>query len=329
MIALSLAIAPPAEGRVRMVSDESEAVLRILDIESKGAMPTDKDWAALFATDGYRRLKERELGMKRKFEDDDFRAFVGSADLIANREVLRTALDAWEHADVRECQARALAYLPKGADITAKVYILIKPLKNSFVWGIPDDPAIMLYLDPAKSKEAFTNTVAHEMHHIGYGRSCPSKAFKDWLEKQSEARKTAYLWLGAFGEGFAVLAAAPGLNGSPEGTAAADVQADWAHGMANQPEQFRDVETFFLQVLDGKLDSSQAAEKARDFYGIVGPWYTVGYTMATTIEKVYGRTKLIACYQDPRLLIPTYQAAATRLTPSPPLWSHEFVDGLK
>ena len=44
---------------------------------------------------------------------------------------------------------------------------LIKPKHNSFVFDADTDPAICLYLDPASSKEAFGNTVSHELHHIG------------------------------------------------------------------------------------------------------------------------------------------------------------------
>src|SRR5579862_4338471 len=98
------------------------------------------------------------------------------------------------------------------------------------------------------------------MHHIGYSRSCPSKDFVAWNEKLSEAKKTAYIWLGAFGEGYAVLAAANGLDKDPQASAADDVRKDWANGMSHQNEQFKQVEAFFTDVLDGKIDSFKARE---------------------------------------------------------------------
>jgi hypothetical protein len=311
-------------GNVTLVTDEAEAVLAArLATRSRAAVPKSV-WDALFATDGYRRLKDRELGMKRKFEDADFKAFVYHIS-DADEESFAQALDAWKRSSMEECQKRALAYLPKGADITAKVYLLIKPQTNSFVWDVQKDPAIMLYLDAKESKEAFTSTVAHEMHHIGYDHSCPSQEFSKWLDAQSDAKKTAYIWMGAFGEGFAVLAAADGIDKDPQAWAEKDVRDDWTKGMTHQPDQFREVESFFLKVLKGDLNKDQALDKAREFYGIVGPWYTVGYTMATTIERADGRGRLIECYRDPRLLLPTYNEAVKKFHSGSPTWSDEFL----
>jgi hypothetical protein len=326
LICLALAVQAP---NVHLVTDEAESVLRILSAEQKGDTVTEADWSQLFATDGYQRLKQREQGMKRKFEDAEFKAFVQSKDLIARRDDLAKALTEWSQADMGACGKTALAYLPKGADIKAKIYILIKPLHNSFVWQSETDPAIMLYLEPGKSHESFANTVSHEMHHIGYSRSCPSREFTAWLEKQSQAKNTAYMWLGGFGEGDAVLAAAGGLGVDPQATAAEDVRQAWRDGMAHQPEQFKQVEGFFLKVCSGELKSDKVRDKAMEFFGIVGPWYTVGYTVATTIEKVDGRDKLIACFLDPRLLLPTYNAAAKKLDAGLPLWSDEFLAAMK
>lgn len=323
------ALATSHEGSVRLVTDEAESVLRILALEGKGEAVNVSVWSSLYATDGYRRLKQRELGMKRKFEDDDFRKFVESSDLISRRAILQKTLDEWIRADVRECRRRALAYLPKGADIEAKVYLLIKPLHNSFVWEVATDPAIMLYLDPEESKDGFVGTVAHEMHHIGYGRSCPSPEFAKWLDDKPQTVKAAYEWLGAFGEGYAVLAAAGGIGKDPQAWPREDVKAAWANGMARQPDQFKQVEAFFMQVLKGELNGDKIQDKAMEFYGIVGPWYTVGYTVATTIERVDGRSRLIECYRDPRLLLPTYNEAARKLGTGLPVWTDEFVAAMK
>jgi hypothetical protein len=327
---LSLAIlAPGRQGEVHLITDEPEAVLRILSMEANGPFVPEASWNELFATDGYKRLKAREAGMKRKFEDADFRVFVESKELVARRAEFQKALETWKRADVGECQRRALDYLPKGADIRAKVYVLIKPKTNSFVWDTQKDPAIMLYLDPSSPLEAFAGTVAHEMHHIGYSNSCPSKEFQSWLDKQSQSKQTAYMWLGAFGEGAAVLAAAPGLDAAPQATAKKEVKDDWEKGMAHQPEQFKAVEEFFLSVCKGELTAEKAQAKATEFYGIVGPWYTVGYTMMTTIERAYGRERLIACYLDPRLLLATYNDAARKLKTGLPVWSDKLILAMK
>jgi hypothetical protein len=47
---------------------------------------------------------------------------------------------------------RILRYLPPSAVIRAKVYPVIKPGKNSFVWEASSNPAIFLYLDPQVSR---------------------------------------------------------------------------------------------------------------------------------------------------------------------------------
>lgn len=329
LLAASCATAGSKPDGVHLVTDEADSVLNILALEEKGQTVPDQDWKALSATDGYVRLKARELGMKRKFEDDDFKKFVQSKELVSQRMHLSKALADWEKTDVTECQKRALAYLPKGADIAAKVYILIKPLHNSFVWEVEKDPAIMLYLDPTESHEAFSGTVAHEMHHIGYGRSCPTQDFNKWLAARPTSLQTAFMWVGAFGEGYAVLAAAGGPGTDPQAWAQEDVRADWKKGMTHQREQFAEVQDFLLKVCQGKLTDDQILDGARSFYGIVGPWYTVGYTMATTIEAADGRAKLLACYEDPRLVLPTYNQAARKLNRGLPLWSPELLKALK
>ena len=44
------------------------------------------------------------------------------------------------------------------------------------------------------------------------------------------------------------------------------------------------------------------------FFGNPGPWYTVGWRMTVTIERRYGRPRLIDCIAEDRLLLPTYNA---------------------
>jgi Putative zinc dependent peptidase (DUF5700) len=46
------------------------------------------------------------------------------------------------------------------------------------------------------------------------------------------------------------------------------------------------------------------------FFGEQGPWYTVGYRMAVTIERQEGRARLIECMTDGRQLLPAYKRAA-------------------
>ena len=99
--------------------------------------------------------------MHRDFTDDDFKKFVLSADLTPKASALRHALDSWRRADLVASAERVLAYLPDQAHIHAKVFPVIKPVTNSFVFESTTDPAIFLYLDPEESAAKFENTVAH------------------------------------------------------------------------------------------------------------------------------------------------------------------------
>lgn len=130
--------------RLRLVSDEADAVLDILARSAGGAAPDERQWSTLFSTEGYRRLAERERSLGRPFDDAAFRAFVMQPELGAQRERLAAALAAWSHADVRVCGQRALAYLPAGSRLHASVYPEIKPLPNSFVYDLAHDPGIFL-----------------------------------------------------------------------------------------------------------------------------------------------------------------------------------------
>src|SRR4026209_2196124 len=168
---------------VRLVTDEAEAVLTILAKKKANETISDADWQQLFATEGYVRLKRRETSMQRSFEDADFKTFVLSDQLAERAQALRETLNKWKHADVTRAGQLALAYLPKDAQIRAKIYPVIKPRENSFVFEVKEDPAIFLYLDPAVGQKKFENTLAHELHHIGYGSSCCATSASEEIKK--------------------------------------------------------------------------------------------------------------------------------------------------
>src|ERR1700752_4358034 len=323
--------AASASVNVRLVTDESEAVLAILTKKKAGEAITEADWQRVFQSEGYVRLKQRETSMQRPFEETDFKTFVLSDELSARLPALAETLTPWRRAGLTRAARLALAYMPKDAGNRAKIYPVIKPRDNSFVFDVKNDPAIFLYLDPAVSREKFENTLAHELHHIGYGSTCPRKDVLTEIEKLSPNAQRVVGWSGAFGEGFAMLAAAGGPNVHPHAVSNPEDRARWDKDVANFNEDLKKVDSFFAEILENKLTADQIREKGFSFFGVQGPWYTVGWRMSVLIEKTYGRAKLIQCMCDQRLLLSTYNRAAARYnrTARKPLalWSPAVIKG--
>jgi hypothetical protein len=90
------------------------------------------------------------------------------------------------------------------------------------------------------------------------------------------------------------------------------------------------IDRFLNDIIDDKLTDNQIDETDSAFSGYQGAWYTVGWRMATTIEKAYGRGKLIECICDPRTFFSTYNEAARRSnlsnTESVALWSSTLIE---
>jgi hypothetical protein len=296
---------------VRIVTDEADAVLAILARRQAKTPITEADWQRVFSSEGYVRLKKRETAMRRVFEDADFKTFVLSDALLERFGALAETLAKWRRADVTGAARRALLYLPKEARIKAKIYPLIKPRDNSFVFDLETDPAIFLYLNPAESREIFENTLAHEFHHIGYGSSCPSKSTIRGISNLPQNIQSVLTWTRAFGEGFAMLAAAGGADVHPHAASNADERARWDKDVANFNDDLKKIEKFYFDILENRLATEDDIQQvASSFYGVQGPWYTVGWKMAVVIEKRYGRPKLIECICDQRKLLSTYNRAA-------------------
>lgn len=291
---------------VHLIADEPRAVLDLLEA-SRRHNPIDQGrWDHLFASQGYLALKRREAGMGRGFSDEDFRAFVLSDTLAARGGDLAQALGRLLRLDVREPAARALAYLPPGTPLKAGLFLEIKPRTNSFVFDLDGTRAIFLYLNPAESAEQVSNTMAHELHHVGLGAACGDAEDTTLPAPVREARN----WASAFGEGLAMLAAAGGPSIHPHAASDSATRARWDHDVANFPRDLDTLQAFFTAVLDGRLTGDSLPEAGMSFFGIQGPWYTVGWTMAVTIELMEGRERLISVLCDPAALLSAYNRAA-------------------
>ena len=317
LVLLQPAVSFPAEGapgpgvsgrnsEITIVTDEADAALAILDRVRAGRAVRDEDWRRLGESEGYRRLRKREESMGRRFSDSVFAAFLLADSTVARAEALARTVAAWKKADLTAAGGRALAYLPAGARIRAKVYLTIKPWTNSFVFETATDPAIFLYVDPKVSAAKFENTVAHELHHIGDAGACTA----DEDTTLAPEARTARMWTSAFGEGVAMLAAAGGPDVHPHAVSDSVERAQWDRSMERFEKDIREVEAFFLDVLEHRVsDPDSVRSRAMKFFGVQGPWYTVGYRMAVTVERARGRDALLSVLCDPPKLLEAYNAA--------------------
>ncbi|HYG66903.1 MAG TPA: DUF5700 domain-containing putative Zn-dependent protease, partial [Anaeromyxobacteraceae bacterium] len=319
---------------VRVDAAEAEHVLALLELRAAGAVPSDRDFASLFATEGYVRLKQREAAMMRPFTDAEFRAFVESDDVLARRAALATALGRWKRADLVGAAARAARYLPADARLRATVYLVIKPRPNSFVFELTTSPAIFFAVGAEDlSPAAIENTVAHELHHVG--AASLDTAVERRLLALPEPRRTAAEWTGAFSEGIAVLAAAGGPRVHPHAASAPSARARWDVDAGRAEEDLRAVETFLLEVARGRLAGDAIASRGYRFHSDgdrpQGAWYTLGWRMAALVEEELGRDAVVACVADPPRLLASYQRVARRRIAAGerwPLWSAELLEAI-
>ncbi len=300
-----------ASARVQLTLDASEAeqALVILQKEKARQPVTDADWKKLFATVPYQWLQAREAGMHREFTDEDFRRFLQAPETQARTAEWTQTRSGMERANMMGIGEHVLAWLPEGADIRARVFPMIKPKTNSFVWrNAQGDPAIFIYMEK-QTQAQFETIVAHECHHIGlFSLDAEQKKI---LASAPENVKQAAEWMGAFGEGEAVLAAAGSTDLRPHWEDDALARARWDSDMMHFNQDLATLTQFFDDVLDGKLTGDAIQEKASTFYGYQGPWYTVGYEMAALVEKRFGRKVFTDCLLDPRLLLVRYNEVAT------------------
>lgn len=256
--------------------------------------------------------------MGRDFGDSAFRAFLESDSLVRRRETLRATLRAWRQASAREAEAQARRYLPEGTPIRATVHVMVKPRPNSFVFDLEGDPAIFLYLDPALSAEAFRNTVTHEVHHVGYSAAC--RATREWPVAPAVRR-----WLSAFGEGWAMLAAAGDASTHPHASSDSVSRARWDAAMAQAPTDLVRLGEFFHALLDGSATADAAQARGMAFFAErpQGPWYTVGWLMTSSVERVDGHAALMRTLCDPVALLRAYQRIAPDI--GAPTWDPGLV----
>jgi outer membrane protein assembly factor BamB len=294
---------------VRVVTDEADAVLELLAKRASEQQITGADWKRLEATEGYRRLKRRQESFGAESFDSRFREWLLGVDL-ADLDRLRNGVNRWRDLDASAAGRAASAYLPNGTRLRATIYPVLKRTGNSFVFEVDTDPAIFMYVSGEDSESEITNTLAHELHHIGTSAGCPDAGEDRPAGPPGEVLR----WMGAFGEGLAMLAAAGGPNVHPHTGRTGEEWVVWERDVARFNEDLPRIERFFLDILAGKLDGD--TQRAR-FFELIntdrvpqGPFYTVGWKMGALVEQRFGRQAIIDAICDMRRLLAAYNQIA-------------------
>ncbi len=308
LLALGLTLADTSVA-IRFVPDEAEAALAILEARAEGREPGPDAWGRLVESEGYRRLHRREAAMGRGFTDSAFAAFLREDSMARRAPALRETLRRWTAVDFGALGAGVLEWLPEGTRIRAAVYPLIKPRTNSFVFELATDPAIMLFLDPGVPAGKFANTAAHELHHVGLNAACAGEPDPGLPPGVRQAAR----WGGAFGEGFAMLAAAGGADVHPHALSSPAERAEWDASMARFDQDLAELDRFFTEMVEGRAGGEDSVTaRARTYYGAQGPWYTVGWKMAATVVEEFGRERFLAVICETGPFLRLYDAAAAR-----------------
>ncbi|HET9250559.1 MAG TPA: DUF5700 domain-containing putative Zn-dependent protease, partial [Candidatus Eisenbacteria bacterium] len=107
------------------------------------------------------------------------------------------------------------------------------------------------------------------------------------------------------------LAAAGSPNVHPHAVSDSVERAQWDRSMQRSGYDLLVLQTFFLDVLERRVsDPDSIRARAMEFFGVQGPWYTVGYRMAVTVERAQGRDALLASLCDAPRLLEAYNRSA-------------------
>jgi hypothetical protein len=310
--------------RLRVFTTEANDALTIMALQDSARRV--ELWQEVMATEEYRRFTQRDSIFHRARSAASFYAWLTSDSVTARAPVLGQAFTEWSRADIAGAGRLSAAYLPPGTPVHASLYFVIKPQHNTFVYDVDKDPAIFVSVEPAMNRAQFENEVAHELHHIGYAAACRTSD----TAKAATAMDTVAEWMSSFGEGWAMLAAAGGPNANPHWESDSVDRARWDTDYAHVGDGLQQLSEFFAAVLDRRLTSPDSIQAhAMRFFGIQGPWYTVGYLMVRTVEMTYGRRRLLSTLCDPVKLVLTYEEAARaanmRTDAKLPRWPNSLV----
>lgn len=124
-------------------------------------------------------------------------------------------------------------------------------------------------------------------------------------------------------------AGSPTVNAHAED--ADSIQQRWNRDVAHAPEDMRDLAQFFGDVLAGRITSADSVRRrGNTYFGVQGPWYTVGWLMASTVERELGRAALVRTTCAPVDFLAEYNRAAERSSRRNglPRWPAGLIDTL-
>jgi len=321
LLAIAKSSNPPLD--VVLVTDEADAVVSVAGRVERGDSIPARDYDRLFATQGFEHLQERSAKFGGPIARADFIAFVDSLGRSHRVDAYSAALARLEATNLASAARLAEAYLPAGTRIRARLYLEIKPAKNSFVFTGSDSlPPIFLAVQPGTTPAQATNTLAHELHHVGTQLACRGAQHPEGARVGAAPAKLLE-YLTALGEGRAMLAAAGGPDKNPHAADDDSIQRRWNRDVGKAAADIAELSSFANDVLDGRITSADSVERrGNSYFGVQGPWYTVGWLMASTVERQLGRRALIATTCDPVAFLSAYNVAARHIggRSAPPLW---------
>jgi hypothetical protein len=299
---------------VQLVTDEADSVVAVANRVAVGSALSSADLEHLAGTIGFRHLQERQARFGGALADSTMAAFVNELAASGRFAAYREALRRLEGVNVASAAKRASAYLPRGTTLRARLYFEIKPHANSFVFTGSDSlPSIFLSVQPENTPKQAMNTLAHELHHIGVASACREAARID-TSRVTPPVATLLEFLSAFGEGRAMLAAAGGPDVHPHAADPDSIRKRWDRDVLRAPADIAELSSFAEAVLDGRITTvDSVTNRGMSYFGVQGPWYTVGWLMSSTVERVQGRPALIASTCNPVDLLSTYNDAVARL----------------
>ena len=106
-------------------------------------------------------------------------------------------------------------------------------------------------------------------------------------------------------------------------------RAVWDRHIARAADDTRLLEAFLLDLAANRLSDEEANRRGFRFVATdsvpQGAFYTVGWLMASTVERALGRAALVASLCDPARFLTDYNRAARERGAGLPLWSDSLL----